>query len=404
MKLEFPKDFVWGTSTAAYQIETASEHDWKGVLSNDGTVFDKCSMHDLRRDEDADYIAHLGSSYRMSCDWAKLQKSPYADFDPEVVQEYLDFLQKIKDKGVTVMMVLHHFTNPLWFIEAGGWEKKGNGKMWLDFVEKSVATFGHLVDSWNTFNEPMVYISDGWILGVFPPFKKGKVLLARRVLKEMGRSHDAAYDIIRASSSAPIGISKNTVKFVGEVFPGHIFAKISDYWFIDYGAKHFTKVDFQGLSYYCRMPFRPLPVTEIDHPGVLKSLGKRHDDMWEYRPKEFYHFLKRFWKKNKKPIIITESGVCTEDDDFRIQAIQEYGYWIKKAMDEGVEVLGSYHWSTMDNHEWNLGLSYRFGLVRVNFETGDRRMTAAGEYYHQLRMDQSMEVDAEQFEKWAKEY
>ncbi len=404
MKLEFPKDFIWGTSTAAYQIETASEHDWKGVLSSDGTIFDQCSMHDLRREEDEEYIAYLGSAYRMSCDWAKLQKEPYGDFDPKVTQEYLTFLKNLKERGVKIMMVLHHFTNPIWFVREGSWEKKGNRKMWLDFVQKSVDTFGHLVDSWNTFNEPMVYISDGWLLGVFPPFKKARLFRARKVLKEISKAHNEAYDIIRAKSQAPIGISKNTVKFVGEIFPGHIFAKVVDYWFMDYGAKHFEKADFQGLSYYTRIPFRPFPITEIDQPGKLKSLGRRHDGMWEYKPKEFYHIIKRFWKKNGKPIIITESGICTDDDDFRIQSIQEYAYWIKKAMDEGVSVKGLYHWSTIDNHEWNLGLSYRFGLVRVNFETGEREMTAAGEFYHKLSRTQTLEVDAAQIEQWAEDY
>lgn len=404
MKLNFPKDFIWGTSTAAYQIETASDHDWKGVVSNDGTVFDKCSMHDLRRDEDIEYIVQLGNAYRMSCDWAKLQSAPYADFDPKVVADYTIFLEKLRARGVKIMMVLHHFTNPTWFVKEGSWEKKGNRAMWLDFAKKSVAAFGHLVDHWNTFNEPMVYISNGWIMGGFPPFKKGKILLARKVLKEIGRAHDEAYDIIKAGSSAPIGISKNTVKFVGEIFPGHILAKIFDYWFMDYGADHFKKVDFQGMSYYCRMPFRPLPITEIDNPGKLKALGRRSDGMWEYKPVEFYHIIKRYWNKYKKPILITESGVCTEDDAFRIQAIQEYAYWIRKAMDEGVEIKGLYHWSTVDNHEWNLGLTYRFGLVRVNFENGDRRMTAAGEYYAQLAKNQSIEVDGKQIEKWAKEF
>ncbi|MCO5233631.1 MAG: family 1 glycosylhydrolase [Chitinophagales bacterium] len=401
MKLQFKKDFVWGTSTAAYQIETVSDNEWKGLVSIDGTVFDKCSMHDLRRDEDVEHIARLGTAYRMSCDWGKLQKYPYAEFDAKVAKEYLDFLEKLKAKDVKVMMVLHHFTNPIWFAEAGSWEKKGNRQMWLDFVKKSVDTFGHLVDLWNTFNEPMVYISNGWLLGSFPPFKKGRLLLSRRVLKEIGRAHDEAYDIIKASSKSPIGISKNTVKFVGEIFPGHIFAKIADYWFMDYGAKHFEKVDFQGLSYYCRMPFRPFPITEIDQPGKLKSLGRRHDGMWEYRPSEFYHIIKRFWNKNHLPIYITESGVCTADDQVRIQAIQEYAYWIKKAMDEGVDVRGLFHWSTFDNHEWNLGLSFRFGLMRVDFETGERMMTAAAEYYGQLARTQELEVDEKEIEKWA---
>ena len=400
MKITFPKDFIWGTSTAAYQIETCSDNQWKGVVSNDGTVFDKCSMHDLHRDEDIEYIVKLGNAYRMSCDWGKLQKSPFADFDPKITQEYLAFIQKLKSRGIKIMMVLHHFTNPTWFIQAGDWEKSGNRSMWLDFVTKSVKTFGHLVDYWNTFNEPMVYITSTYLLGEFPPFHKGRLIRARRVLKEFEKAHNEAYDIIKAGSSAPIGISKNTVKFVGEVFPGHIFAKIADYWFMDYGYKHFTKVDFQGLSYYARMPFRPFPVTEIDQPGRLEKLGRRHDDMWEFRPKEFYHIIKRFWNKNHKPIIITENGICTGDDNYRIQSIQEYAYWIKKAKDEGVDIKGLFHWSTIDNHEWNLGLTYRFGLVRVNFETGERTMTKAGEYYSELAHTQSIEVDSQMIEKW----
>ena len=404
MKLEFPKEFIWGTSTAAYQIETVSDNEWKGVVSKDGTIFDKCSMHDLRRDEDIEYIAHLGTAYRMSCDWAKLQKEPYGDFDPETTKAYLDFLEELKRRGVKIMMVLHHFTNPNWFIQAGSWEKKGNRAMWLDFVEKSVATFGHLVDLWNTFNEPMVYITNGWLGGGFPPFKKNKLFTARKVLKEIGRAHDEAYDIIKASSNAPIGISKNTVKFAGEIFPGHIFAKIADYWFMDYGARHFEKVDFQGLSYYTRIPFRPFAITEIEQPGKLAQLGRRYDGMWEYRPKEFYHIIKRFWNKNHKPVYITESGVCTSDSDFRIQAIREYAYWIKKAMDEGVEVKGLFHWSTIDNHEWSLGLTYRFGLVRVNFDTGERAMTSAGEFYSKLAKTNTIEVDAQQIEQWAADF
>lgn len=404
MKLLFPKDFIWGTSTAAYQIETVGDNEWKGVISIDDTVFDKCSMHDLRREEDIEYIVKLGNGYRMSCDWSKLQKSAYADFDPKIVANYIDFLEKLRARGVKIMMVLHHFTNPNWFAEAGSWEKKGNRAMWLDFVKKSVDTFGHLVDLWNTFNEPMVYITNGWITGGFPPFKKVKIWTAIKVLKEIGRAHDEAYDIIKAGSSAPIGISKNTVKFVGEIFPGHIFAKVADYWFMVYGADHFKKVDFQGMSYYARMPFRPLPIIEFENPGKLKSLGRRNDGMWEYKPIEFYHIIKRYWEKYKNPIYITESGVCTADDQFRIQAIQEYAYWIKKAMDEGVEVKGLFHWSTIDNHEWNLGLSFRFGLVRVNFETGERTWTPAAEYYHQLAKNNSIEVDAEQIEKWARDH
>ena len=394
MKIQFPVDFIWGTSTAAYQIETASDHEWNGVKCKDGTIFDKCSMHEKYRDIDLENICYLAPWYRMSLDWAKLQHSPYGEFDPLAVEGYLDFFEKLKAKGEKIMLVIHHFTNPNWFAKVGGFERNENTPMFLDFVKKMVTTFGHYADLWNTFNEPMVYISNGWIMGNFPPFKKGKIFLARRVLKNMSAAHKEAYDIIKSRfPETPIGISKNTVKFVGEVFPGHILAKIFDYWFMTYGGDHFKRVDFQGMSYYARMPFRPMPVTEIDNPGVLSKLGRRHDDMWEYKPEEFYHIIHRFWKRYKKPIIITESGVCTNDPKFRIESIKEYLFWINRAMQDGVDIRGYFHWSTFDNHEWNLGTAYRFGLVRVNFETMERTMTNAGHFMHEFTKTGVLEVN-----------
>lgn len=392
--LSFPKNFVWGTSTAAYQIETASNHDWKGFKSMDGSIFDKCSEHDKRRMEDADLIINLSNAYRMSCDWGKLQDKPYGEFNKEVQEEYLAFLQKLKDNGLHIMMVLHHFTHPLWFVEAGSWEKEENYKMWLDFVQKSVNAFGHLVDSWNTFNEPNVYVSNGYLMGIFPPFKKGKLFTARKVLKAMEKAHNEAYDIIKLKfPNSIIGISHNTVKFAGEIFPGHILAKIFDYWFMEYCPKHFEKSDFTGLSYYARMSFRPLPIDNINNPGKLDKLGRKSDMMWEYKPEEFYHIFHRYWKKYGKPIIITESGVCTNDPKFRIESIKEYLYWTHKAIQDGINIRGYFHWSTFDNHEWNIGLKYRFGLATVNFDTMERTITEAGKFMKQTAQNNSVEVE-----------
>ena len=372
MKLQFPKDFIWGTSTAAYQIESASDHDWRGVQCLDGTTFMDCSRHEEHRDEDLDYIAYLSGGYRLSLDWARLQRAPFAEFEKEVVADYMAFLQKLKDRGIHIMLVLHHFTNPLWFVKAGGWETKATQDMFLDYVQKMIDNFGHFADTWNTFNEPAVYVSNGWIMGSFPPFKKN-IPKAFKVISLLGKAHDKAYHLIKkAFPDSVIGISKNTVAFKGEIFPGHLLAKLFDWWFMDHCADKFTKTDFQGMSYYARMPFRPFPINEMDQPGKLAKLGRRHDMMWEYKPEEFYHIIKRYWKKYKKPIYITENGVCTHDSNFRIESIREYLTWIKKAMDEGVDIRGYFHWSTIDNHEWNIGLKYRFGLVAINFETFER--------------------------------
>jgi beta-glucosidase len=103
--------------------------------------------------------------------WSKLQREPLGNFDPETKQHYHSLLQQLKSRGVNIMMVLHHFTNPLWFAKRGGWEREENIALWVDFCRKVVDEYGHYISYWNTFNEPNVYASYGWITGFFPPFK-----------------------------------------------------------------------------------------------------------------------------------------------------------------------------------------------------------------------------------------
>ncbi len=124
MKLTFPPDFVFGTSTAAAQIETAYEHDWQGFTARDGTVFDRTTDHEFRLADDAVIIASLAPSYRMGPMWSRLQREPFGELNRESAQQYHTFFQDLKSKNVSIMMVLHHFTNPLWFSKIGGWEKE----------------------------------------------------------------------------------------------------------------------------------------------------------------------------------------------------------------------------------------------------------------------------------------
>src|SRR5262245_50809729 len=115
MALAFPKDFIFGTSTAATQIETAFEHDWQGFKARDGHLFERTTDHELRLTEDAGIISSLAPGYRMSLSWSRLQRSPMGALDPETVGLYKGFLRELRANGVQIMMVLHHFCNPTWF-------------------------------------------------------------------------------------------------------------------------------------------------------------------------------------------------------------------------------------------------------------------------------------------------
>jgi beta-glucosidase len=384
MRINFPEGFVWGTSTAAAQVETAGPHNWRGLKALDGAVFHRTTDHELRRETDAALIAPLGSVYRCGVDWCRIQPEPQGKFVPEVVAEYRRFFDDLRSRGVSIMLVLHHFAHPEWFEKMGGWTNEDNIPYYLEYARLCIKHFGEYVSYWNTFNEPNVYAMNAFMLGNFPPAKNGRYFLANRVLDNMGTAHDIVFRMIREKSDAPIGISLNTALFEGRRILGKLVAAFVDWWFMRRAARPFERCDFWGLSYYAYMIFNPLPVDAMTGKKTLEKWGIPHDKMWGYRPEGLGKVLRRFYKKYKKPILITENGICTDDPEKRIQAIKDYLSVCAEVIKDGVPLLGYIHWSTWDNFEWHLGPSYRFGLIRVNFETMEREITPAADFYAQV--------------------
>jgi len=392
MRLTFPDSFVFGTSTAAAQIETAYDHDWQGVKARNGSVFQRTTDHEKRLKEDAEIIASLAPNYRMSLMWSKLQRAPYGDLHQPTLKTYRHFIEDLKTKGVSIMMVLHHFTNPLWFSEAGGWEKVENVPMWIDFSKKVVDEFGPYVSYWNTFNEPNVYASYGWITGFFPPFKTNP-LLAGRVIKNMSNAHNQVFNYIKEKHpEQPVGISHNATIFSAENLLGWFPARLADWWFMEYVPGHFENVDFFGMSYYGRIPHDPMPITYLETPEKIKDLGRKHDDIWEYHPEGLRTCIERYWAKYRKPIIITENGVCDESDFLRLQAIQDYAQIVHQAIKDGIDIRGYYFWSTWDNFEWHLGPTMRFGLYECDFKTMNRMRRPSGDLFASLAYSRKINV------------
>ena len=138
--------------------------------------------------------------------------------------------------------------------------------------------------------------------------------------------------------------------------------------------------------------FNPIAVTEIDHPGKLAKMNIPHDKMWGYRPEGLGRIIRRIYNWYKKPIIITENGICSDDPAKRIQCLKDYLSVCHQLIEEGIPLKGYMHWSTWDNHEWHLGPTYRFGLVEVNFQTMERKMTAAGDFYNKLTQENQIVV------------
>lgn len=392
MLLKFPDHFLWGTSTAAAQVETAGDHPWRGLVAKDGYRFERTTDHELRREEDAEYIARFGAIYRCGVDWSRLQAAPMAKFEETAVEEYQAFFKLLKKKGVKLMFVLHHFCHPNWFEQQGGWTQEDNIPFYLNYVQQCIKHFGEYAAYWNTFNEPNVYAYNGFFSGDFPPHFKNRYFLANRVLDNMGKAHDIARTLIREKhKDAPVGISLNTAVFEAANWLGALPAAFSRWWFLDRAAQPFRKCDFWGLSYYAHLLFDPFPIDYINRPDAVEQRQLPHDKMWIYRPEGLGWNLRRFWKKYGKPVIVTENGICTDDSQQRIRALKDYLKVCHDAIRDGVDLRGYLHWSTWDNFEWHLGPTYRFGLVRVNFDTMERTMTDAGLFYEKIVQQNGIE-------------
>lgn len=392
MRINFPEGFIWGTSTAAAQVETAGSHNWRGRKAMDGSVFERTTDHELRRETDAALIAQFGSVYRCGVDWSRIQPEPQGKFVPEVVAEYQHFFQDLRSRGVSIMLVLHHFAHPEWFEKMDAWTNEDNIPYYLEYVRLCVKHFGEYVSYWNTFNEPNVYAMNAFMLGNFPPAKKARYFLANRVLDNMGTAHDIAYRMISEKSDAPIGISLNTALFEGRGILGKLVAAFVDWWFMRRAAQPFERCDFWGLSYYAYMIFNPFPVDAMSGSRTLDAWNVPHDNMWAYRPEGLGKALRRFHKKYQKPLFITENGICTDDPQLRIKAIKDYLSVCADAIKDGVPLLGYIHWSTWDNFEWHLGRSYRFGLLRVDFNTMEREQTPAATFYANVTRENGFDL------------
>jgi beta-glucosidase len=396
MTLTFPSSIFFGTSTSAYQIETAFEHDWQGIRSLDGNLFERTTDHEKRFASDAAIIASLAPNYRMSMMWSKLQRSPYSAFDRETATGYHFLLTKLKENGVDIMMVLHHWCNPLWFVNRGGWESPESVDMFFDFGRRLVDEFGSYVSFWNTFNEPNLYATFGYVLGEFPPYAKG-VPRGRSVIANMAKAHKRIGDYIRQRfSRSNVGVSHNCVYFSHENIAGMLPSRVADYWYMEYLTGFFESCDWVGLSYYAKMSFDPQPVTYLKTPEKF-SEGRSHDDIWEYYPNGLAVVIERFWSKYRKPIIITENGICTSDDALRSASIRDYMMILYAMLERGIEIKGYYHWSAWDNFEWTLGPTYKFGLYECDPKTMERKRKQSADIFSRLAYKREIIVEQKEF-------
>ncbi|NLE45421.1 MAG: glycoside hydrolase family 1 protein [Chloroflexi bacterium] len=389
----FPIDFRWGVAVSAHQVEgDNTNNDWWAWEQEAGRVEQGHTSGlacDWWRNAEADFdrAAELGvKALRLSIEWSRVE--PRAGvIDDAAIQRYAQMLQGLKDRGIEPMVTLHHFTNPRWLADQGGWEDASTPDLFAQYVRRVVESLGKYVDLWCTINEPNIYSYKGYVEGLFPPGKKD-LKAALRVYRNMLAGHAAAYRQIHdIQDHARVGLAHN-MRIFDPANPDSILdrrlARMTDRLFnqaaltalakglwlpplgfgLAWGLRH--TLDWIGLNYYTR----DLVAFTRGQPRFTRFLHAKDAELLdggygEFYPRGLSRLLERLGRLDL-PIYITENGIPDDDDDQRPRYILAHLHQMWRALQNNHRVMGYYHWSLVDNFEWAEGWTPRFGLIGLD--------------------------------------
>lgn len=437
---DFGKDFLWGTATAAYQIEGAWNVDGKSPSVWDHMAHKRpgkiktrengdiaCDFYH-RYEQDIELMKKMGIPiFRFSLAWTRI----LPDGTGKVNQAGIDFYNKVIDKcikeGVEPWITCYHWDLPQTLEDKGGWSNRDSIQWFEEFVDVSTKAFGDRVKNWMVFNEPMAFTMLGYMLGWHAP---GKVNFKKfyKSVHHVTMSHGAGGRVIRknvknanvgttfsCSSVETLKHNKANDKAVtrADVMINRLFVEpilgmgypVKDLPALKHVIKHMQPgdeekmkfdFDFIGVQNYTRIVVKSLLlVPMIGAINVApKKLGHDITEMnWEVYPEGIYKVIKKFAAYPNIPkLIVTENGAAFKDelvngeinDTKRVQFLKDYLGQVLKAKKEGVNLGGYFIWSFLDNFEWAEGYRPRFGIVGVDFATQQRIVKASGKWYSEF--------------------
>lgn len=408
MLLNFPKNFYWGSSTSAHQIEGGNCNDWTEwekknadrlaeeaknkwqgrqvkqlpeILESKNYISGLACDHYNRHEEDFDLAQSLGhNAHRFSIEWSRIEPEE-GKFDKKEIEHYRRVLKSLKKRGLEPFVTLWHWTLPIWLAEKGGITSKDLPVYFVRFVKRMTKEFNRDVKFWITINEPIVIIANAYLLGNWPPQKKN-IFSFFKAFKNLAVAHVKAYEAIHASdNNCQVGIVSN-VRFIEPKYwfcvLDQLAVKIYKYFSNDRIFKMIEgKFDFIGVNYYFHDRIR-------FYSGRVFSLKASRNDLgWEIYPEGIYRVLMEL-KKYGKPMYVTENGLADQQDKKRKKFIRDHLFWVHKAIAEGADVKGYFHWSLLDNFEWDKGFWPRFGLVEVDCTTQKRTIRKSALEYAKI--------------------
>jgi beta-glucosidase len=439
--LKFPEGFLWGAATSSYQIEGAWKQDgkkasvWDIFCDRQGTIKDgssgrvACNHYELFKDDVA-LMADLGlQGYRFSISWPRV----IPDGMGAVNRKGLDFYDKLIDTllshNITPYATLFHWDYPYELYRQGGWLHKDSSKWFAEYTRVVVDRLSDRVRNWMTINEPQVFVQMGHVTAEHAPGHRFGLAEILQVAHNVLLAHGRAVQVIRQFSKsesqvgfAPVSCSKIPATSAAEDIQAARQASFSvtdsnmfsNTWFLDPvylggypkdGLKLFegSLPDIDANDF--QIIHQPLDFFGVNvyHAWRVKADGKggytvvdfpaghpRTAFDWPMVPECLYWIPKFMYERYKLPIYITENGLSNLDwptekgavhDPQRVDFTARHLTALHRAIQDGVDVRGYFHWSFMDNFEWAQGYKERFGLVYVDFETQKRLIKDSGHWY-----------------------
>ena len=378
---DFPPDFLWGSATAAHQVEGGNTNsdwwDWEHgpdskARESSGDGID----HWNRFDDDFALLASLGqNAHRFSIEWARVEPAD-GEFSRSALDHYKRVLESLHRHGLTPFVTMNHYTLPRWFAGRGGWLAPNAVELFGRYVERVASEFGDLMPYVGTVNEPQVQALMSYLAGGYPPGEQN-VDRAREANRILATAHRTAVAAVRAGRGTPqVGACLN-IPWVEPLRDGDeadlATAARMRAFFADTHLDDLRSAadpgDFIGVQYYSRdLADGTSPVMKAPPPAdaELTQMG------WEVYPSGISKVLKQVAGVGL-PVIVTENGIATLDDTQRVRFLASHLQELRSAMQDGVDLRGYFHWSAFDNYEWGT-FEPRFGLIGIDRENDLKRV------------------------------
>lgn len=390
--------FAWGVSSASWQYENRVEKpggalpfrtDWD-ILMEQGKAVprgNKVVMSWAEFDKDVAALKKIGAThYRFSLEWARIEPKP-GQYDEAAIRNYVGMARRLKAAGIEPVVCLWHFTFPDWLYDSqepkkSNWLHPEADARWQAYVRRVVPELTPYVRYFAPQNEPNGQIATAYLSGQWPPAMTAALGTYGAAVRASARQFRAAAAIIKKDRPDAIVMSVQALPWWerGILDPTRACYRGMLRMNFDQLDLIWDVCDIIGFNYYYSQHTGPIAALQAG-----SHRGKNFTEMgWDIDPAGLYKQIRMVGKRYGKPMMITENGIATADDDKRKTFLDEHIGAVQQARRDGYDVRGYFVWSLLDNYEWHFGYKATFGLATMNPQTFARELKPSALHYRDI--------------------